>query len=178
MRSVTSFFNPTLYKKNLARFWPLWTAWTVLWAFVLPLNLLNEWRRYGGDQESLYRFYRNCLNLNGDLAEMMVAFGTVYAVLIVMAVFGYLYNHRAAATIHALPMRRETLFVTNYLSGLTFFVAPNVLVYASAALVELTTLPAELSAVAMGCLWDGFWVSIGALSCLPWPWAVCGTASG
>lgn len=163
MRFATSCFNLTLYKKNLARFWPLWTAWTVLWAFMMPLNLLNEMRYSDmSTQGGVYRFYRDCLNLN-SMSEVMLTFGAVYAVLIVMAVFGYLYNHRAAATMHALPVRRETLFVTNYLSGLTFFVVPNALVYAAAALVELTTLPAELSAVAMGCLWDGFWVSIGTL---------------
>ena len=44
MRSVTSFFNPTLYRKNLTRFWPLWAIWTVMWAFVMPLNLLNQLR--------------------------------------------------------------------------------------------------------------------------------------
>ena len=25
MRSVTSCFNPALFKKNLSRFWPIWT---------------------------------------------------------------------------------------------------------------------------------------------------------
>ena len=44
MRSVTSYFNPTLYKKNLARFWPMWVSWLVLWLFMLPLNLVNQWR--------------------------------------------------------------------------------------------------------------------------------------
>ena len=164
MRSVTSFFNPTLFRKNLARFWPLWTVWTVLWAFVMPLSLLNQLRyRSMTDMEDVYRIYRDCLNMNGDLSEMMIVLGAGYCVFTVMAVFGYLFNHRAAATIHALPMRRETLFVTNYLSGLTFIVLPNVLVYGSTALVELTCLPAELSAVAMGTLWDGFWMGMGSL---------------
>jgi len=164
MRSVTSYFNPTLYKKNLARFWPLWTAWTVLWAFILPLALLNSTRyRDMTVQEDVYRLYRDCLNFNGDIGEMLIAFGAVYCVFIVMAVFGYLYNHRSAAAIHALPMRRETLFVTNYLSGLSFILFPHILVYGSTALVELSIFPAELSAVTMATLWDGFWVGLGAL---------------
>ena len=164
MRSVTSFFNPTLYRKNLARFWPLWTAWMVLWAFVMPLNMLNTLRYYPMTQpHGLYRNYWQWLNLNGDVGQLMVYLGAIYVALIVMAVFGYLYNHRSAAAIHALPLRRETLFVTNYLSGLTFILLPAVVVYGASALVALTTLPAEMSAVVLGCLWAGFWMGIGAL---------------
>ena len=164
MRSVTSFFNPTLYRKNLARFWPLWTAWTVLWVFLIPLNMLNNLRWYPiTEQDGLYYVYWQWLNLNGDMNELMVNFGVIYAVLIVMAVFGYLYNHRSAAAIHALPLRRETLFITNYLSGLTFILLPAVVVYGFSALVALTTLPAEMSAVVLGCLWGGFWMGMGAL---------------
>ena len=164
MRSVTSFFNPTLYRKNLTRFWPLWAIWTVMWAFVMPLNLLNQLRYHPvTQQENIYQLYRDCLNLNANVSEAMILLGAGYSVLIVMAVFGYLFNHRSAAAIHAMPMRRENLFITNYLSGLAFIVVPNMLVYAATALIELTVLPAELSAVALGCLWDGFWVGLGAL---------------
>ena len=51
MRFATSFFNPTLYRKNLSRFWPLWVAWLVLWLFALPLNLYNMCNNWGGDEE-------------------------------------------------------------------------------------------------------------------------------
>lgn len=34
----TSYFNPTLFKKNLARFWPLWGGVSALGALV-PLYL-------------------------------------------------------------------------------------------------------------------------------------------
>ena len=30
MRSKTSYFNPTLFKKNLSRFWPLWGGASLL----------------------------------------------------------------------------------------------------------------------------------------------------
>ncbi len=41
MRSKTSFFNPTLLRKNLTRFWPLWGGASALGALV-PLVLLTE----------------------------------------------------------------------------------------------------------------------------------------
>ena len=49
MRSVTSCFNATLYKKDLARFWPLWALYTVIWLFMFPLNLFSQSIRYGFD---------------------------------------------------------------------------------------------------------------------------------
>ena len=49
MRFATSYFNPTLYRKNLARFWPLWAAWFILWLFIMPLNLFNMWNSYQMD---------------------------------------------------------------------------------------------------------------------------------
>ena len=38
MRSGTSFFNSTLYRKTMTRFWPLWALYGVIWAFLIPLN--------------------------------------------------------------------------------------------------------------------------------------------
>lgn len=163
MRFATSYFNPTLYRKNLARFWPLWAAWFILWLFIMPLNLFNQWNNYQlREQEGIYRFLRTCLNLNSDFAELSLFLGACYAVVVALAVFGYLFNHRSAATMHALPLRRENLFVTNYLSGLTFFLLPSVVVYGLSALVEFTTLPAELSALVLPTLWSGFWMRTAA----------------
>ena len=41
MGSATSFFNSTLYRKTMARFWPLWALYGVVWLFAVPLNLMN-----------------------------------------------------------------------------------------------------------------------------------------
>ena len=37
MRSGTLYCNGTLYRKNMARFWPIWAAYAVMWVFILPL---------------------------------------------------------------------------------------------------------------------------------------------
>ena len=41
MRSKTSYFNPTLFKKNLTRFWPLWGGASALGALA-PLPGRDE----------------------------------------------------------------------------------------------------------------------------------------
>ena len=67
-----------------------------------------------------------------------------------MAVFGYLYNHRSAAMMHALPMRRETLFATQYLAGLSFLLLPLLAVGLITMVVAITLLPAGSWREAMG----------------------------
>ena len=39
----TSCFNGTLYRKSLARFWPLWGLWGLIWMFLIPLRMLNNY---------------------------------------------------------------------------------------------------------------------------------------
>ena len=43
MRSGTSYFNPTLYRKTMLRFWPLWGLYALIWLLVNPLRLLNSY---------------------------------------------------------------------------------------------------------------------------------------
>ena len=59
-----------------------------------------------------------------------------------MAVFSYLYSSRSACMMHALPARREALFVSHYLAGLSFLLLPHLAVYALTVAVE----------AALGCL--------------------------
>lgn len=60
----------------------------------------------------------------------------VFGILAAMGVFSYLYTSRSANMFHALPIRREGLFVTNYLSGLSFLLVPNVIIFILTAVVE------------------------------------------
>ena len=145
MRSVTSCFNSILYRKTMARFWPMWALYSVLWLFICPLLLLNEYfdtLRYStleGAQTALTRMAR-------ELPEMLqpgVWLSCLAGVLAAMAVFGYLYNNRSAAMIHGLPMRRDALFFTQYLAGLSFLLLPLLAACVLAALVEVILLPTD-----------------------------------
>ena len=48
----------------------------------------------------------------------------VFGILSAMAVFSYLYNSRSVGLFHALPVRREGLFLTNCLSGRSMTLIP------------------------------------------------------
>ena len=128
MRSGTSFFNSTLYRKTMLRFWPLWVAYGLMWLFLLPFNLLNNYFSMRGASVSSVELTNRLVEYARDIPNTLqfgvfVACG--YGVLCAMAVFGYLYNNRSACMMHALPLRRETLFGTQYLAGLSFNISMN-----------------------------------------------------
>ena len=135
MRSVTSWFNPTLYKKNITRFWPLWGLYLFCGLCVTAVLLLQQWIDYGGGIHRYDRVTDIALDLP-DMLPFLVWVSLFYCVMCAMAVYGYLYNHRSACGIHAMPMSRDTLFCTNYLSGVSFFLLPNLVITLITALVK------------------------------------------
>lgn len=126
-RKVHPFFNRTLFFKNTTRFWPIWLCYTVIWAFALPIQILVEMIdnvRYGGIPSN-YIADRTILTFTSDVGvPLSVLFGLLAAV----AVFSYLFSARSAGLMHTLPIKREGLFFTNYLSGLCFLLVPNLLI--------------------------------------------------
>ena len=131
MKCATSYFNSTLFKKNLTRYWPIWALYALIWIYALPVRCITIVSRnqlwMGETPVKQVQAFAN------GIPDLLEVFGTVMAfsfgVLAAMAVFSYLYNNRSAGMIHALPVRREGLFLTSYLSGLCFLLAPHLLVW-------------------------------------------------
>ena len=121
---------PTLYGKNLRRFWPIWGLYLAVLLFALPLPIFTD-ARYASAGDALWTVRRVLGTMNFCIC-LCAFFGLFCA----MAVFSYLYNPRSAGMIHALPVRREGLFLTNYLAGLTFLAGPNVLIFLLTLLAE------------------------------------------
>ena len=147
MRSGTSFFNGTLYRKAFFRFWPIWAIYGIQWLLLIPMPLLTtalQGRNPGATSMADYLFM-----MAQETPTSLLVFGSMSAavagVICAMAVFAYLYSSRSACTMHALPLRRETLFVSHYLAGLSFLLLPHLAVYALTVAVE----------AALGCL--GLW---------------------
>ena len=136
MRSGTSFFDLTIYRKTLTRFWPLWTINLVIWLFALPfdgLMTLADHLDGGRTGNAMLRFARGV----GDFAtELGVIFALVAGLAVAMAVCSHLYNNRSANFMGALPIRREGQFASSYLAGLTMLIGPNLLIFLLTLLVE------------------------------------------
>ena len=151
MRSTTSYFNGALYRKTLARFWPLWTGYGVIWLFFIPLNMLNTYFSRYMNRDPQQRLLIRAVNLP-EMATFGLYLAAFFAILCAMAVFGYLYNSRSSCWFHALPTRREALFTTQYLAGLSFLLLPQLITAVLTAMVELAFLPMEHWGAAMSAL--------------------------
>ena len=120
MPSKRSFFNRTLFLKNLGRFWPLWGGVSLAGA-MLPLYLLLAMLQRQIHWVEPLEFAEG---LSAAAAYLVPAFTCGYAILCAMAVWGYLCNSRSAGMMHALPVDRTCLFVTGVLSGLAMILIP------------------------------------------------------
>ena len=133
MRSGTSFFDLTIYKKTVNRFWPLWAANLVFWLFLLPFRGLMDIAPF----ESAKNAYRFALNV-GDMATPLgMIFALIFSLLVAMAVCSPMYNARSANFMGALPCRREGQFLSTYTAGLTMLIGPNLAVFLLTLLVEV-----------------------------------------
>lgn len=120
MRSKTSCFNGTLFRKNLSRYWPLWGLASfggAMFPLAMLVNLLHDGFQLWSPLETRQAYYT-------VLSYGVPVISIVYAILCAMAVWSYLYNARSVGMMHTLPIRREGLFVTNVLSGLTMMAIP------------------------------------------------------
>ena len=134
MRSGTSYFNKTLFAKHFARFWPIWGLYGLIWTMCLPLGILLD-SRSGWTQVRARVLPLNYLDTSGWFSAATFL-AVVFGLLAAMAVFSYLYSARSVGLFHALPLRREGLFLTSYLAGLGFLILPNAAVFLLALAAE------------------------------------------
>lgn len=114
MRSATSFFDKTLFRSQLKHTWPLWLGYTALWLFLVPVMLFSELSAYqlGYSAADASRLLLN----TGVRGGIFISF--VFGLFFAMLAFSHLTQSRATNGFHALPVRRETIFLTAYLTGL------------------------------------------------------------
>lgn len=133
MPSKRSFCNLTLLKKNLSRFWPLWGGVSLMGA-LLPLWMLLNLGRYGTVHLDREEF---AMAVYQVVTMIVPAITFCYAILCAMLVWSYLYSARSVGLMHALPIDRTSLFVTNTLSGLAMLLIPYVITGGLVCLIAL-----------------------------------------
>lgn len=102
--SKTSFFNPTIFKRNTKSYWPIWAILLFILLISLPIMGMNA------DARS----YETHILTTGSILSSVLGF--IYAPIAAMAVFSYRYNQRSAGGMASLPVKRETMFLTDTLS--------------------------------------------------------------
>lgn len=151
MKLRTSFFDKATFKKDIARFWPIWVLYTVLLLLImLPTMSDTRW------QVPAWR-------LNNSLEAWAIG-NFLYAALVSQLLFGDLFSARMCYALHAMPATRTARFVSHVTSGLLFSFVPNLI----ATLLMMPSLahqwPAGLLWLAVMTLQYLFFFSMGVLS--------------
>lgn len=138
MKSKTSSFNTTIFKKNLTHYWPIWIVYLCYLIVVVPLSIwlyANNESNYIGNvplTQKQYYVIGSALAGAGSVIPVFIA-----AAAAALAVFSYLYNPRNANMIHSLPLDRRELYITNYVSGFVFLFVPELIAFIAGVLVCL-----------------------------------------
>ena len=122
MKLRTSFFNPTVFKKDLTRFAPTWALYTIGLFMMMAICL---------DAPSDYFKAESIV----DTISLMAGFNLGYALLNGQLLFGDLFNSRHVNALHAMPLRRECWYFTHVVSGLAFSFVPNLVMALVASLL-------------------------------------------
>lgn len=154
MRSRTSFFNKTVFFKTIQRFWPLWLGHAVVWFLLLPLELIN---RFGRENVTWLRVKADILTAATDYSGV-IAF--LFAILAAMAVFGWLYNTRSVSFMAALPVRRESMFLSSYAAGFVMLFLGSVLNF------FISWLILAINGMGHGVAWLLQWLLVSVLDTL------------
>ncbi len=117
MASRTSYFNGPLYRKTVLRFWPLWGL-ASFFALLVPLSL------FLGNVFASDLSVRDLRSLYSSALSMLPTLLLPWAVICAVMVWNYLDTPRTVNAMHALPLRREALFLTHFLAGLTMLLLP------------------------------------------------------
>lgn len=120
MKSRTSCCNGAMMKKDFLRGAPLWVVYLLGWLVAVPLSLISN-RSWRGPVEMQYMVLEAA-----EVSTHVIPF--LYGLGAACLLFSYLYRSRSANFFAALPLRREKLFATKYLTGLLYLLLPNVLV--------------------------------------------------
>lgn len=126
MKSRASCCNAGLIVRDLRRTALLWGGYLLLWFVAMPGNLLSsaQWM-------DALDMRKNVLALAADTCHLVSAF---YGLAVAWFLFSYLYKARSANFFGALPLRRETQFLSHYISGILCSLVPNLVLYGATVL--------------------------------------------
>lgn len=121
MRYRNSFFNPTVFRSYLRRFWPLPVTVFGVEALALLLPLLRKLGRHRDDWplpavDGIYR-----------IAFFMMLLLAASSILAAALVFRHIHSRRDIQFFHGLPVTRRCLYGTAYLTGYLMIALPMLL---------------------------------------------------
>ena len=120
MTSKTSFFEPAFFLRGLKKTFPVWFGYIMLWLLFLPLSIINQAQWDPTRDDIAERI------LSSAIASTVTA--ALLALALAWALFRFLFRNVTSYDIAALPVRRESLFLTNVLCGLSIALGAHLLI--------------------------------------------------
>lgn len=125
MQSAAPLFSNAIFRKNMRRFWPIFVAYTVILLLISFSTVAN------GRFRDLANLPTTFADTIFQFSSLMPALIAIFSIMAAAAVFSYMYNPISTGMVNALPFRRRTVFVSNYLSGLFMVIIPLLLFFLS-----------------------------------------------
>ena len=151
MPSERTFFNKAVYKRTLSRFWILGAAYAVALCF---LTIMCGRFFYNSEAAEAAEYVSYSILSNLTRREIVAA--AIAAVVMAVAVYGWMFRKTSAAYISALPVTREALLISSLLAGLTLLILPciiamlvSLLLYGGAGPVYVSSLLCSTAAVVL-----------------------------
>ena len=144
MQSKTSCFNGAVFRRTLARWWPIWAGAALIMFFMLPFRLATiQTDAWYGDMTAAEAVYQSAFGATTGMPLLTCLFGLVFAA----ATFDFLFSKRGAELMSALPITRTGMFCTRFLAGLTMLLTAGLLAAGLAAALTLSKGQRDLTAV-------------------------------
>lgn len=124
MTSRISCFDGAIFRRALKKTAPVWGLFA-LYELLLPFQLLSNAQHYNPYSMEFACHQTRRILETGVTGASVVA--CIYGGILAWALFAWLFRANAAYFYAGLPIRRETLFLTNYLTGLLLCAAPALL---------------------------------------------------
>ena len=147
MKSKTSLFNWSISKNLLKRYWPMWLAYLVLMIIVLPVDVAQ----FDYNNSSYYYYYES-IEVRALSSAFEFWIPALASVIAAMAMYGYLYQNRSCGMMAALPVKRESMFITAFLTGIVPLLLVNVLTVLITACLGIVKFNYLLLWLAISCM--------------------------
>ena len=138
MKSKTSFFNKTIFFKNLRRFWILPAVYLFCFIWAMPVTMYFGFRMGYGYTNTVDKLNSLRESIFSSYLILSLVFAVGAGLLTALWVFSYLQRSASVNFFHSLPSNRKEMFFTNLLSGFAMIAVPAVVTCLISMLVSIS----------------------------------------
>lgn len=122
-KETGKWFSKAMFLQTMNTFSPIPIVYFALLFLAMPMDIFL-WDI--GDLDLTTGLYKELSNYANYGLRMGLPTAFLLGCLSAMMVFRYLCNNRSSNMVHSLPIKREALYVTQYIAGLSFVILPNI----------------------------------------------------